>query len=175
MSDCLNLVINILTMLGTIAAVVAALYFYWASQLPDIIAYLSHDRDNDCVVFIIENVGKGVAENVKFESFDFDLVQEKYRDFVRKRSFLSKGIPILVPGANRSTVVLSGPEIKGCDMLVSNVGIAYQRKRFWWYKTEKRSFSLDYYSFAGTIYTKSDLHRLTVAVEAIADICKKVE
>ena len=173
MPEWINLVVNILTMFGTVAAVVVALYLYWASQRPDVIAYLSHDRDNGCVVFVVENVGKGVARDVKFESFEFDLVQEKHRDFVRERSFLAKGIPVLVPGANRNTVVLDGSEIKDHDSFAPEVTVTYRRRRFRGYKTETRSFPLDYYSFAGSIYTKSDLHRLTLATEAIAAILKK--
>lgn len=170
----IDLVVSVLTMLGTVAAVVVAFYLYCASQRPDVVAYLSHDRDNDCV-FVVKNLGKGVAKDVKFESSGFDFVQERYRDFVRDCSFLSKGIPVLAPGANRNTVVLDGPEIKDHDMLVSKVVITYRRRRFWWHKTEKRSFPLDYYSFAGSIYAKSDLCRLMVATEVIAGIRKKGE
>mgnify|MGYP004493612691 CR=1 FL=1 len=63
-------------------------------------------------MFEVKNLGKGLAKDVKVDSFDFDLVQDKYRDYVRERSFLTKGIPVLVPEANRNTVILDGPEIK---------------------------------------------------------------
>ena len=163
-------IVNVLTMAGTVSAVLVALYLYWAAQRPDVIAYLSHDRDNDCIVFVVENLGKGVARDLKFDSFDFDLVQERYRDFVRNRSFLSKGVPVLVPGASRSTVILCGPEIKDYDSVVSEVSISYMRKGFCGLVTEKHNFPLDYYSFSGSIYTKSDLHKIRVATEVIAGI-----
>lgn len=173
MTDCVSFAVNVLTMAGTVAAVFVALYLYWAAQRPDIIAFLSHDRDNGCVLFVVENVGKGVAEDVKIGSFDFDLVQEKYRDFVRERSFLTKGIPVLVPGDLRSTVILDGPEIKDFDSVVSQVSLSYKRKGFCGPKLENRSFPLDYYSFCGSLYTKSDLHKLRVATEVIAGIRTK--
>ncbi len=174
MFDWANLIVSVLTMVGTIAAVVVALWLYWASQRPEVIAYLSHDRDNGCVLFIVENVGKGVAEEVRFESFDFEQVQDQYREFVRERSFLTHGIPVLVSGESRSTVVLSGPEIKDYGSVVSRVDISYKRKRFGrWNKTEKCEFALDYYSFAGSIYTKSDMHKLMMATEVIAGLRTK--
>ena len=69
-----NFVVNVLAALGAIAAVFVSLHLYWAAQRPDIIAYLSHDRDNGCVLFEVKNLGKGVAKDVKIDSFDFDLV-----------------------------------------------------------------------------------------------------
>jgi hypothetical protein len=165
-----NFAVNVLAAFGTLAAVFVSLHLYWVAQRPDIIAYLSHDRDNGCVLFEVKNLGKGVAMDVKIDSFDFDLVQDKYRDFVRERSFLAKGIPVLVPEACRNTVILKGPEIKNFESVVSKVSLSYKRKRFFGIKTEKCSFPLDYYSFSGSIYTKSDLHKLRVATEVIAGI-----
>ncbi len=170
MIDYANLVVSVLTMIGTIAAVLAALYLYRADQRPDIIAYLSHDRDNGCVIFVVENVGKGVARDLRIDFFDFGMIQEQFRDFVRERSFVSKGIPLLVPGENRSTIVLSEPEIKDYPSVKAEVELSYKRKGLVRPRTEKRSFSLDYYSFPGSIYTKSDLHKLRVAVEVIAGV-----
>ena len=108
--------------------------------------------------------------DVKIDSFDFDLVQDKYRDFVCERSFLVKGISVLVSEACRNTVILKGPEIKNFDSVVSQVSLSYKRKGLFGLKTEKRCFPLDYYSFCGSIYTKSDLHKLRVATEVIAGI-----
>lgn len=173
MFECVSLIVNVLTMLGTIAAVVVALCLYWAAQRPDVIAYLSHDRDNGCVFFIVENVGKGVARDIEIGYFDFGFVQEKYRDYVEQRSFLAKGIPVLVPGASRSTIILDGPEIKDYSMVVSEVSLSYRRRCFRRHKIEKVSFPLDYYSFSGSVYAKSDLHKMMVAAEVIAGIRSK--
>ena len=114
-----------------------------------------------------------MAEDVKIDSFNFDLVQDKYRDFVRERSFLTKGIPVLVPEAYRNTVILDGPEIKNFDLVVSQVTLSYKRKGFFGPKIEKRSFPLDYNSFCGSIYKKSDLYKLRIAAEVIAGIRTK--
>lgn len=165
-----NFIVNVIAAGGALAAVFVSLYLYWAAQRPDIVAYLSHDRDNGCVLFEVINLGRGVAEDVKIDSFDFDLVQDKYRDYVCERSFLTKGIPVLVPEAYRNTVILDGPDIKIFDSIVSQVSISYKRKGLLGFKTEKRVFPLDYYSFCGSIYKKSDLHKLRVAIEVIAGI-----
>ena len=169
----MSFVVNVLTMAGTVAAVLVALYLYWAAQRPDVIAYLSHDRDNGCVLFVMENVGKGVARDISIDFFDFKLVQAKYRDYVEECSFITKGIPVLVPGARRSTVVLDGPDIKDHDSVMTEVSLSYKRRSFRRFKEEKVSFPLDYYSFSGSVYTKSDLHRLMVAAEVIAGIRSK--
>ena len=165
-----NFIVNVIAAGGALAAVFVSLYLYWAAQRPDIVAYLSHDRDNGCVLFEVKNLGRAVAEDVKIDSFDFDLVQDKYRDYVCERSFLTKGIPVLVPEAYRNTVILDGPDIKNFDSIVSQVSISYKRKGLLGLKTEKRVFPLDYYSFCGSIYKKSDLHKLRVAIEVIAGI-----
>ena len=165
-----NFIVNVIAAGGALAAVFVSLYLYWAAQRPDIVAYLSHDRDNGCVLFEVKNLGRAVAEDVKIDSFDFDLVQDKYRDYVCGRSFLTKGIPVLVPEAYRNTVILEGPDIKNFDSIVSQVSISYKRKGLFGLKTEKRVFPLDYYSFCGSIYKKSDLHKLRVAIEVIAGI-----
>lgn len=168
-----NFIVNVIAAGGALAAVFVSLYLYWAAQRPDIVAYLSHDRDNGCVLFEVKNFGRGFAEDVEIESFDFDLVQDKYRDYVRERSFLTKGIPVLVPEAYRNTVILDGPDIKNFDSIVSRVSISYKRKGLLGLKTEKRVFPLDYYSFCGSIYKKSDLRKLRVAIEVIAGIRTK--
>lgn len=173
MLENVNFFVNVLAAVGAIAAVIVSLYLYSAAQRPDIIAYLIHDRDNGCVLFEVKNFGKGVAEDVNIDSFDFGLVQDKCRDYVRERSFLTKGIPVLVPEAYRNTVVLEGPEIKNFDSVVSQVSLSYKRKGLFGPKTEKRSFPLDYYSFCGSIYKKSDLYKLRVATEVIAGIRAK--
>lgn len=173
MLENVNTFVNVLAAGGAIAAVAVSLYLYWAAQRPDIFAYLIHDRDNGCVLFEVKNLGKGVAEDVKIDSFNFDLVQDKYRDFVRERSFLTKGIPVLVPEAYRNTVILDGPEIKNFDLVVSQVTLSYKRKGFFGPKIEKRSFPLDYNSFCGSIYKKSDLYKLRIAAEVIAGIRTK--
>lgn len=49
-----NFVVNVLAALGAIAAVFVSLHLYWAAQRTDIIAYLSHDRDNGCVLFEVK-------------------------------------------------------------------------------------------------------------------------
>lgn len=77
---------------------------------------------------------------------------------------------MLVPGAYRNTVILDGPDIKNFDSIVSQVSLSYKRKGFFGLKNEKRGFPLDYYSFCGSIYKKSDLHALRVATEVIAGI-----
>lgn len=110
-----NFVVNVLAAFGAIAAVLVSLYLYWAAQRPDVIAYLSHDRDNGCVLF----------------------------------------------------------EVKNFDSVVSQVSLSYKRKGFFGPKTEKRCFPLDYYSFCGSIYKKSDLYKLRIAAEVIAGIRTK--
>lgn len=76
---------------------------------------------------------------------------------------------MLVLGSSRSTVILAGSMSSFADMN-SQVKIAYKQKsifRFWLKKID--CFTLDYYSFSGSVYLKSDLHRVAVALEKIAE------
>ena len=62
---------------------------------------------------------------------------------------------MLVLGSSRSTVILAGSMSSFADMN-SQVKIAYKQKsifRFWLKKTD--CFTLDYYSFSGSVYLKA--------------------
>lgn len=53
------------------------------------------------------------------------------------------------------------------------MSLSYKKRSFRRFKIEKVGFPPDYYSFSGSVYAKSDLHRLAVAVEVIAGIRSK--
>lgn len=165
MFDRINLVVNTLSMIGTVSAVYVAIFLYYVGSLPEIVAYLKHDRDSGCVYLFIENKGKGMAKNIKILSFDYELVDESYRDYVRGNSFLSKGIPVLVSGENRNTIVMGCRDLKDYESVVSEIEISYERKGLFRTVTSTAIYPIDYYSFVGSLYTKSDLHRIAVALE----------
>lgn len=78
-----------------------------------------------------------------------------------KRSFVERGIPILVPGAERSTTIQAGDSMRGheddsCVVTVSYEENAFLRRS----KTVSEEFTLDFYSFSGSMYVVGDIHEI---------------
>ena len=86
-----------------------------------------------------------------------------------ERSFVYQGIPVLVPGASRETVICAAPDIKAFSEVRSTVTVTYECKGFpFGMKKVKDKFVIDYGSFSGSVHTDSDEHRIMVATEKIA-------
>lgn len=149
-------------------AVYVALYVNHDAKSPQVVAYLEHDQDHGCMSFVVANYGGGIARNIVIKGFDFSLVMETLRSKA-EASFIENGIPLLVPGASRRTIILAGPEMKSFSERNALVEVSYKSKGFpFGVKKTTEKFVLDYKSFSEAVYTDSDLHRIMTAVEKIA-------
>ena len=164
-----SVVCNMLSALGTVAAVFVAIYVYVADKRPDVVAYLDVDTDAGNLSFNVANYGNSTARNVRVEGFDSTFCQPEFRDKVLQ-TFISRGIPCLVPGGKRQTSLAgtnwASNKLKEAECTVT---ISYERRGlFGSLRKEEESFVLDYYSFANSVYTKSDSYLSRVALEKIA-------
>lgn len=169
MVDYLSSISGIVSSVAVVASFIVAYCVYRDSGKPYVVVFLEHDRDHGCLSLVVSNLGNSAAKDVTFSDFNYSFVGNEFRNYIETKSFLKKGIPMLVPGASRSTVILAGSMSSFADMN-GQVKIAYKQKsifRFWLKKTD--CFTLDYYSFSGSVYLKSDLHRVAVALEKIAE------
>ena len=158
-----------LATLCSIGAMGIAVWTVHDSRRPQPVAFLEHVRDKSCVLFVIENFGTGVASSIEISGFDYALVGESERKNV-ERSFVETGIPMLVPGARRDTLLLGGASDmkKRLDVSYSERGLLGRPKH------REEEFLLDMGSFAGSLYTMSDFHNMVVATESMAESLKKM-
>ena len=159
-------ILSLVSVLAACAAVYVALYVNYRAELPQVVLYLEHDDDLSCMYIVAANLGKGVAWDIQFPDFDFTIVQDDNRDYAA-RSFLAKGIPVLVPGAKRRTIVADG-DMKGlADLSVSGTLRYRQRKMLGRGRSKpvEAPYVLDYYSFSGNLYTSSDMHAISTSLK----------
>lgn len=158
-----------LSAIAAFVAVYVALYVNHDAKSPQVVAFLEHDQDHGCMIFAVANYGNGIARNIAISGFDYSLVMETLRSKA-EASFISDGIPLLVPGASRRTIILAGSEMKSFSDRNAIVEISYESKGFpFGMKRTTEKFVLDYKSFSESVYTDSDEHRIAVAVEKIAE------
>ena len=166
---------SVASCIAAISAVIVALYVNYQSKLPDIAVYIEHDRDHSSMYLVVKNFGKGIARNVKLKGFDYEMTTTDLRPSL-KRSFIERGIPLLAPNAERNTVIQVGSEIREHESDSCVVTISYSEDAFIGKsKTVKQEFTLDYYSFAGSIYTLTDVHEMKKQMANISKTMKRIE
>lgn len=157
---------------ATIIATIISMISLWLairvnhdSKRPQIVVNLEYNSDDTTMFLLVQNTGNGAAYDINFSGYDESIFMNSLRSDVLD-SFITKGIPILVPGAKRATIVASGEfgaELgdKSSNICVTYKELGYLRKR----KQVKEAFVLDYTSFAGSLFVQSDMHlmRLTLA------------
>ena len=164
-----------LATLCSIGAMGIAVWTVHDSRRPQPVAFLEHVRDKSCVLFVIENCGTGVASSIEISGFDYALVGECEKENV-ERSFVETGVPMLVPGARRDTLLLGGADDMRKRLGAScAVTLSYsERGLLGGPKRREEEFLLDMGSFAGSLYTMSDFHKMVVATESMAESLKRM-
>ncbi len=172
--DLIGEIASIASCLAGIVAVWVAIYVHYDSKRPAIVAYLEHDRDHGCIYLVVSNQGNGIAYDVKITDFDYSLVESEHQEMARK-SFLSRGIPVLVPNASRNTIIQAGAGMRECADKSGVIKLSYKEKGMLRKRHEcTDEFVLDYYSFSGSIYVQSDLHEMKNAIKHIEKSLKEL-
>lgn len=128
-------------------------------------ACLEFDSDENIVYLIVQNLGNGVAYDIHFSAYDESIFMDQFRPHVLE-SFVAKGIPLLVPGSKRSTIVAGGRMMDEMLEKTSALTVSYSergliRKRV----RVEEDFILEYSSFSGALYTDSETKRMRRALE----------
>ena len=164
--------LSFVSAIAAIAAVVVSIVVFADSKKPDIIAYLKFDFDHRALFFIVENVGKGVAKEITITGFDTAVVKKELREKFDS-SFVIRGIPMLVPGDKRGAIINCG-SIEEPDYIDEKISVSYKYKWYIFNKKKTAQFSLDYYSFFGSLYVRSELREIRSWVERTSRAVKGI-
>ena len=166
----------VLTTLCSVGAIGAAVWTVWESQRPQPVVFLEHDRDKACVLIAVQNFGSSVARDLELVGFDYDEMVGKNLRGTIAGSFVGTGIPLLVPDARRDTIILAGPsDAHGHEAARCVVSLKYTEKGL--LGRDRRTveeFVLDVGSFAGSHYSFSDIHEITMASKNASDSLVKI-
>lgn len=157
--------------IGSFLAVGVALYVFFASKRPHVVAYLDSQMDHGALYFVVKNVGSSVAYDIKISCFDYEIVMQEVVPAVQA-SFVEKGIPMLVPDASRRTFIAKTNWAKEhIAEKEPSIKVSYARKGALGHKKAAvEEFILDYYSFANSLYERSDISKAANAAETTAEI-----
>lgn len=153
-TDALALAVATLSAVAAFGAAVAALLAYWNDKSPNVVAYLESRPNGNSVELVVKNIGKGCAYNLRMSGFDFGMSCPELRAEA-ERSFIARGIPMLAPAQERRTVISTASYAN--DYLadsVSEVTAEWDKRPLRRTHHAKASFSLDYYSFANSVYVE---------------------
>lgn len=169
MVDVVQIVATVITATIGFFTVWVALYVSWSSKWPDVMVYFEANRDDGITELVVRNFGSGVSYDVEISGFDVDVIQEKYRDNVRL-TFVKNGVPMLVPGAERRTIVFENDWAK--DSLRATkmtVGVSFKRKTlFRRLKRMSMRCVLDYDSYAYAVYKHTVGKEVADSLKSIA-------
>lgn len=157
---------------ATVIATVISIVSLWVAILvnhdakkPQVIATFEFDSDKNIVYLIVQNLGDGVAYDVRFSGYDEKIFMDQFRPQVLK-SFVTKGIPVLVPGSKRSTIVAGGRIMDAMGDMSSEMIVTYFERGLVRKRVEvSEEFTLEYSSFSGALYTDSEMKRVRKALE----------
>lgn len=159
---------NWATVIATVISVVSLWVAIWVnhdSKKPQVIATFEFDSDKNIVYLVVQNLGGGAAYDVRFSGYDEEIFMDQFRPHVLK-SFVTKGIPILVPGSKRSTIVAGGRIMDAMQDMSSEVTVTYCEHGLIRKRVEvSEEFTLEYSSFSGALYTDSETKRVRKALE----------
>lgn len=152
--------------IAAIVAVIVALFVQYKNELPEVIVFLEYDADSGGLYAVARNVGNGVARDVVISDFDERLAGEDFRKYIGK-SFIGRGIPTLVPGAERRTAINAG-SVDNDSPDSCTVKVTYNERPFWPWRNEKKvetTFELDIYSMVHNLHSKSDMYQMRFEIE----------
>lgn len=159
---------NWATVVATIISVVSLWVAIWVNhdaKRPQVIATFEFDSDKNIVYLVVQNLGSGAAYDVRFSGYDEEIFMDQFRPYVLK-SFVTKGIPILVPGSKRSTIVAGGRIMDAMQDMSSEVTVTHRERGLIRKRVEvSEEFTLEYSTFSGALYTDSETKRVRKALE----------
>jgi len=161
---------NWATVIATIISVVSLWVAIWVNhdaKKPQVIVSFEFDSDKNMVYLVVQNLGNGAAYDVRFSGYDESVFMDQFRPHVLK-SFVAKGIPVLVPGSKRTTIVAGGRIMDEMREKSSNMVVTYCERGLIRKRVEvSDEFTLEYASFSGALYTDSETKLMRRALEKL--------
>lgn len=161
---------NWATVIATVISVVSLWVAIWVNhdaKKPQITVSFEFDSDKNIVYLVVQNLGGGVAYDLRFSGYDESIFMDQFRTHVLK-SFVTRGIPVLVPGSKRATIVAGGRIMDEMKDKSSNMTVAYCERGLIRRRVEvNEEFTLEYVSFSGALYTDSETKLMRRALEKL--------
>lgn len=167
--DVVQIVATAVTAVIGIFTVWVALYVSWSAKWPDVMVYFEANRDDGITELVTKNFGTGVAYNVRIDGFNVGVIQKKCQDNV-KQTFVQNGIPMLVPSAERRTIVFENDWAKDALRTTQMTVQVSCERRTLFHRLKKMSMSciLDYDSYAYAVYKHTVRKEMADSLKSIA-------
>lgn len=136
--------------IGAIAAAIVTWWVYRDSRKPDVVVYLERVGANGNIHLTLKNIGSGMAYDVEIDTSALPCCPTQFENYLH--SF--KRVSVLAPGDSRSVLAfIPGTGDKVPEGLFC-VSVSYALRAGG--KAIKRSFELEYESFASVLWTTSN-------------------
>jgi len=143
---------------GAVAAAVVSGWSFRKSRLSEVIAYLDHCVDGDGYVFVVENIGEGVAYDIHVEAGPMPIEQEQRLAL----NSIGSDIPMLPPGSSRRTVVWTrGGRMEASGMYKAVVRYAHKPSG----KLSVAEYPIEYATLQNEPRNRSELQALRRTLE----------
>ncbi|EEA89648.1 hypothetical protein [Collinsella stercoris] len=168
--DVVQIVATVVTAVIGFLTVGVALYVSWSAKWPDVMVYFEANKDDGITELVTKNFGIGVAYDVRIDGFNVGVIQKEYQDNV-KQTFVQNGIPMLVPGAERRTIVFENDWAKDALRTTQmTVQVSFERRSL--FRTRRKmsmSCILDYDSYAYAVYKHTVRKEMADSLKSIAE------
>lgn len=163
-------VAGVCSAIAATASAIIAKIVYHSSIDPYVVAYLH--VDGITLYLVVENIGSSPALDVSFKMAGKLTRGETFERYFEK-SFIRKGIPVLMPGYSLKTAVGVAMDYEDeCDDAPS-VSVSFKRRARGPWKNETAVYPLDWTPFTAIISTETPHetmeHEITRAAKAFAD------
>lgn len=171
--ECISVIAACCAGVGAIAAFVVSFITYRRSKAPDVVAYLQTNNDAGILGFVVRNIGNGCAYDIELQGFDNAIADSGLLAKIRE-TFIWNGIPMLAPAQQRDTALcktsyaLKHYTNKSCELIVSWKRKPKARRTF------SAKFTIDYSSFANSLYVLGDMHLIKEDLDGINNTLHKM-
>lgn len=161
-----TLIVSILGAIISIVNVVIAYLVYRSNVDPYVVAYLHPDAPS--LFLVVENIGSSPALDVEFR-MNGNIARGETCEEYFARSFVAKGIPVLMPGYPLKTMVGSIKDYPDEAENPATIEVRFKRKGICPFRTERLEYSLDWSQFSGSLSTVSSREKMESAVTKAAN------
>ena len=160
MFEYLSIVAALVAAVGAVAAAVVSGWVFHKGRLPEVVAYLARDDSGAAYNLVVENIGKGVAYDIRIDAKDLPIGQDGAEIFYHFES----GIPMLTPGGKRTTCIWPAGVSAGEE--AHNVTVRFSAKRGG--RAFKCVYPLEFHTLQHELRTKGDLTLMRESLQRIA-------
>lgn len=168
--SCIAATAGVCSAIAATASAIIAKLVYRSSVDPYVVAYL-HIEDVT-LYLVVENIGSSPALDVSFKMSGNLTRGDDFASYFGK-SFVYKGIPVLMPGYSLKTAVGVAMDYEDECEEAPSISVSFKRRAHGPWKSETAAYPLDWTPFTAIVSTESSREsmekELTRAAKAFAD------